>query len=461
MFRSLRCLLSLVWVLFVLGGCAAGGGAEPPQAPQAAAPVMEADAQGAPGAEPAAAAFQAPPPEALDGAGLLAAPAAAPPPAPESGSGAEAASSAAPAKTAPAAEQPRPTATLEAAGDEEAREVGATESEGSAAETGSATGVQVPAPRPQQMLDIEAQLDVEVEDVQEATESLRTMVEGRQGQVIEEAVTGAEGARQARLVVRVPVQAAHDFLAALEELGAVRARNLVVRDIGKQYFDATLRLENLQLTLARYQQLLARAQNVQEIMSIEARLSEVRGQIEQIKGELRWMRDRAARATVTVMLHSTGTYVEPIVRPEARFYPGLRASYLGDFRGDDGRAGYLGAGLSLRFSRYFSLDLEGLRGTDSDTSGLDLFLLTAGGEFYSEFMGEGNREWFNPYLGFRAGYARFLRRNEAAAGGVVGVEILRTEVVTVEAETRVYGFFGSSAGGHLGVQPALGVNVAF
>jgi hypothetical protein len=187
----------------------------------------------------------------------------------------------------------------------------------------------------------------------------------------------------------------------------------------------------------------------------------VRGQIEHIKGELRWMRDRVARATVTVTLYASGSYVKPIVTPEAKLYPGLRFSYLGDFRGDDGRAGYLGGGLSLRFSRHFSLDLEGSRGTDSDTSGLDLFLLTIGGEFYSEFMGGGNRQWLNPYLGFRGGYARFLGRDEAVGGGVLGIEILRTAAVTLEVETRVYGFFGSSAGGHVGVQPALGVNVAF
>lgn len=117
--------------------------------------------------------------------------------------------------------------------------------------------------------------------------------------------------------------------------------------------------------------------------------------------------------------------------------------------------------MSLRLDRRTSLDVEGFRGLGSDTSGVDLLLLTLGADVYSEFLGAGQRRWFNPYLGLRAGYARLLGDDEFAAGGTLGVEIFKSDVVTVEIDGRVYGLFGGDAGAHLVVQPALGANLAF
>jgi hypothetical protein len=253
-------------------------------------------------------------------------------------------------------------------------------------------------------------------------------------------------------------------LQKVEAVGSVVTRQVSARDVGKQYFDATLRLENLGWSLKRFEQILARANSVDEIMRVEQEISRVRGQIEQLKGELRFLADRAARATLHVSLLGPQVVVEPpviVARPEAKFHPGLRLTYAGDFWGKTGDATYAGAGVSLRLSRHFSADVEGLRSTDGGGDGLDLFLATLGGELYSDFLGGGRRRWLNPFLGVRAGYARLSGRDQLAAGGSIGVEILQTEFITLELDTRVYGMFGSSAGAHLTLQPALGASIAF
>lgn len=90
-----------------------------------------------------------------------------------------------------------------------------------------------------------------------------------------------------------------------------------------------------------------------------------------------------------------------------------------------------------------------------------MLLATLGGDIYSDFLGGGKRTFLNPYIGFRGGYARFLERNEFVVGGSVGLEIFRTDHVTVSADVRAMGFFGASESPHVGVQPALGANVAF
>jgi hypothetical protein len=62
-------------------------------------------------------------------------------------------------------------------------------------------------------------------------------------------------------------------------------------------------------------------------------------------------------------------------------------------------------------------------------------LLCAGGAFYSVLFGHGLRRWFNPYLGFRGGYAYF-DASAFAAQAELGVELFKAKYVMVDASVR-------------------------
>ncbi|HEY4159297.1 MAG TPA: DUF4349 domain-containing protein [Polyangiaceae bacterium] len=311
-----------------------------------------------------------------------------------------------------------------------------------------------------QMLEIEAWFALTVPNVSEALRALHALARERGGFVADEEVSGA-GAERATLTLRIPSGSAEPFFEAARKLGDVDSERMNVRDVGKEYHDATILLENLRAALHRYEEILAKAQNVEEIMKVESELTRIRGEIERVEGSLRWLRDRAAQATVHVTLTRKGSTVVEPDRAVAKLYPGVRFGYLADYRGQRGGAGYLGGGLSLRGSRAISLDVEGLRDATRDTRGLDIFQITIGGEDYSDFLGGGRRQWLNPYLGLRAGYARFLGYGEAVAGGTLGVEVLHTQYVTLDADFRLLGYFFGTPSAHIAAQPALGVNVAF
>jgi hypothetical protein len=312
------------------------------------------------------------------------------------------------------------------------------------------------------MVDIEARLSLEVEDVARATESVRALVAKSGAQVVSENVAQQGGMARAELTLRVAATAAGDFLSALQGIGVVRTRQVIAKDIGKEFYDATIRLANLEAVRKRYEEILAQAKTVEEILRLEGELGRIRQQIEQLKGELRWMRDRAARATVYVSLFTQGQLPPPpIVKPQAKLHPGLRLSYLDDLRGDAGHQAYLGAGLSLGSTPSATLELQGFRRVGSGSAGLDGLFVTLNGRFYSEFLGNGNREFLNPYLGLRGGYARFLGHNEIIAGGAVGLEIFKRDWLIVDADLRGYALFASKVGGHMGLEPSLGASVAF
>jgi hypothetical protein len=317
-----------------------------------------------------------------------------------------------------------------------------------------------------EMLDIEANLKIEVEAVPAAAAALRAAAKRFDGLVVEDTLNEQPAGSTARMTIRVPSQRAESFLDALDGVGRVRSREVSARDIGKEYFDAELRLDNLVATMKRYEEILKQAKDVNEILRVEAELSRLRGEVEQTKGNLRWLGDRAARATVHVTLSTIRpeiAVVAPVSEPEAKLYPGLRLTELTDFRGERGTTSYLGAGLSATFSRHFALHLDGLResGTGSPTGGLDVMLLSIGSEMFSDFLGGGKRKFMNPYLGGNIGYARFTGQNEGFAGVTAGVELWKTKTVVLDAEARAFVLVFGSEGSHAAIQPVLRASIAF
>lgn len=319
----------------------------------------------------------------------------------------------------------------------------------------SAPGAPV-APRDGVMLDIQARVDVAVKDVRSAAAELRKMVVSRGGVVTRESLASGENGGEARLTVRVPAGDSNGVVTAIHTLGEVTVHEMTAEDVGKRFYDSQVALANLEVTLARYRAILERATTVQEVLVIEQHLARVRGEIERIKGELRFLRDRAAKATIHVTLRSTKAELA-----RAAFYPGVRAAYLLDFRGEQGEDGYLGGGLSLRFSRALSVELDALRRFGSEERGIDGLLVTLGSDTYSQLAGGGARPFLNPYLGYRVGYARLPGKEDAfVVGGVAGVGLVQTRWVSLDADVTGLGFFGDRAV-HFAVQPALTVNFAF
>jgi hypothetical protein len=311
-----------------------------------------------------------------------------------------------------------------------------------------------------EMLDIEANVTLQVPKVRPALRALHQLTARLGGVITEERVdtTSRDGAAQ--LTLRVPSAATQSVFDQLEQLGHLLEQNVTARDIGKEYFDANLRLSSLEVTLHRYEDVLTHATKVEEILHIEQELGRLRGEIEQVKGNLRWLSDRAARATVHVALREHAPEIAHSAEPEAKFFPTLRLPVLVDF-GRETTETYVGGGFALRFSHAISLDLDLLERPDSDRRGVDALLATVGGQVYSDLLGGGERRYLNPYFGWRAGYARFDTDDQAIVGATLGVELYKSRWFGVDVEARNHLAFGGARGGHYVLTPALSARIAF
>jgi hypothetical protein len=324
---------------------------------------------------------------------------------------------------------------------------------------------------PVEIIEIEARLAIQVEDLEKAAARFRAMVRAGGGTLTYDTATLAHGSSEATFEVRVPMALVDTTLTTLEGLGSVRAREIKATDVSKEVHDEELLLTNQLAAMSRYQELLKTAANLAEVMDVERQLERLRAEVDRIKSDLAWTHDKVARATIRVRLFPSESAPEAVFAPEATLYPGVRATTLFDLRGESQRYGYAGGGLVLsfrdalgiHFGRALSLELDVARATSGGTPPGSSYAYVAllGSDFYSDLAGGGRRTFLNPYLGWRIGYADSEAHGDLAVGGVVGLDLLKTKAVLIDLHARALALAGSHLGPHAFVVPGLTVSVAF
>jgi hypothetical protein len=116
--------------------------------------------------------------------------------------------------------------------------------------------------------------------------------------------TSVAKASSATLTLRVPVTNYDALLDALRAMpGAkVASQSASSTEITEQYTDLQSRLRNLQATEQSYLTLLQQAKSIQDILTVNDRLSSIRSQIEQIQGRLNLYDNLTDLATVDLTL---------------------------------------------------------------------------------------------------------------------------------------------------------------
>lgn len=111
------------------------------------------------------------------------------------------------------------------------------------------------------------------------------------------------GQRTGTLTLRIPAKRFDDAMLALRDIGVVQAQSITGKDVTAQYIDLRARLRNAigQRTVLR--DLMAQATTIQETITVQNRLSGVELQVEQIQGQLNFIEDQVAEATVRVEIH--------------------------------------------------------------------------------------------------------------------------------------------------------------
>jgi hypothetical protein len=108
---------------------------------------------------------------------------------------------------------------------------------------------------------------------------------------------------QASISVRVP---AEQFSSALEQIKAgassVDSESITGDDVTEKYVDLSSQLSNLEATEAQLQKIMSTVDNVNDVLTVQQRLTDVQGQIEGIKGQLKYFSEAAAYSLIALTL---------------------------------------------------------------------------------------------------------------------------------------------------------------
>lgn len=163
----------------------------------------------------------------------------------------------------------------------------------------------------------ESSLSMVVASVRETGDKIIDQAKSAGGYMVSTSLTNPEEAPFATVVVRVP---ADDFRAVLDYFRSlaikVTSENIRGTDVTDEYVDIEARLTTLEKTKAKFEEIMAKATQVQDILEVQRQLIYIQDQIDALKGRQKYLEQTAKLAKITVYL-STDEYVLPYAPSEA------------------------------------------------------------------------------------------------------------------------------------------------
>lgn len=181
-----------------------------------------------------------------------------------------------------------------------------------------------------------ADMDLETKEFDEAQKALEDVVRDLGGYFESRSVNQGGRYRSVSCTVRVPVKNFTAFLDQAGEAAHVTNRSEYLEDVSEAYYDQEARLATQRIKLERLQELLGKAENMADIITIESAISDTELEIEYLTGSLRKYDSQINYSTVNLYLREvyrlSTDEVAPVTfgdRLAAAFSSGLASGVAG------------------------------------------------------------------------------------------------------------------------------------
>jgi len=175
-------------------------------------------------------------------------------------------------------------------------------------------------PSTERMIIQRVSLELVVKDTAQSLEEVKDLVARLDGYVSDSNAWEQGEWLRAHLTLRVPAENLEMALDQLKALAVkVQRESLSGEDVTEQYTDLGARLRNLEATETELLALLTEVREkpnstAEDILDVHRRLTEIRGEIEQIKGRMQYLSQMTAMATIDVEL-VPDPLNQPVVEP--------------------------------------------------------------------------------------------------------------------------------------------------
>jgi Domain of unknown function (DUF4349) len=154
-----------------------------------------------------------------------------------------------------------------------------------------------------------AEIGLRAESVRDSAARAQQIAAQFGGSVLNSQIHRGDGHVSASLVLMVPSPEFEKALDELRDVGEEITTDTVRgEDVTEEFVDLESRERNLLAAEQSLLELYGRAQSVNDALSIERELANIRGQIEQVQGRIKYLEERTSTSQITVD-------IQPVARP--------------------------------------------------------------------------------------------------------------------------------------------------
>jgi hypothetical protein len=166
-------------------------------------------------------------------------------------------------------------------------------------------------------------MSVETQSFSEVTQSIQKRVEELGGYMESSDIYSGsyryDGMRNAQYTARVPADKLDELVNAVAEVANVTNKSESATDVTLQYVDTKSQKEALVVEQERLMEILEKAEDVDTIVALESRLTEVRYQIQNLESQLRTYDNLVDYATVSISVSEVEVYTPQTVEEKSDF----------------------------------------------------------------------------------------------------------------------------------------------
>ncbi len=199
---------------------------------------------------------------------------------------------------------------------------------GNNAGNGGTGGNAAPVPIDQSKIVRTGSVELEVENLDEALVKAHAAVTGLGGYIGASQQTSGPERQVASITYRIPAGDWDEAVIALKKLGELVTERTDATEVGGQIVDLEARIRNLTASEERVRGYMGDAQDVDVLLQLESRLTDIRGQIEALEAQRVHLEDQAAYGTLTVLwtVPVVSLQPTPVPSPEPAWNPGAEVA---------------------------------------------------------------------------------------------------------------------------------------
>ena len=167
-----------------------------------------------------------------------------------------------------------------------------------------------------------ATLQITVKDVGVSLDEARTIASARGGYVTQTDSRQDGDYTVATITIQVPTREFDGVISQLRKMGIKPVQeNVTSSDVTEEYTDLQSQSRNLVATEERILALMSKAVLIDDVLTLDRELRQVRGEIERVQGRLNYLAKRAEMSTITVSLFPEAAPIAE-VKPVDAWDPG-------------------------------------------------------------------------------------------------------------------------------------------